>query len=83
MSASESGSEPRHIVTRARLDLHAANTETAVDRFYTDADSLFVRAYDAFYRSEPPQIAGDVAFYASLARESGGACSRPRAAPDG
>ena len=43
-----------------------------MDPFYTDADSLFVRAYDAFYRSEPPQIAGDVAFYARLARESGG-----------
>jgi len=43
-----------------------------VDPFYTDADSLFVRAYDAFYRTAPPQIAGDVAFYARLARESGG-----------
>src|SRR5258707_9093 len=43
-----------------------------VDPFYTGADSLFVRAYDAFYRNEPPQIAGDVAFYARLARETGG-----------
>jgi SAM-dependent methyltransferase len=44
----------------------------AVDQFYAGADSLFVRAYDAFYRTEPPQIAGDVAFYAKLAREGGG-----------
>jgi SAM-dependent methyltransferase len=43
-----------------------------VDQFYTGADSLFVRAYDAFYRNEPPQIAGDVAFYAKLARDAGG-----------
>jgi ubiquinone/menaquinone biosynthesis C-methylase UbiE len=44
----------------------------AVDPFYAGADSLFVRAYDAFYRNTPPQIAGDVAFYAKLARETGG-----------
>ena len=45
---------------------------TTVDPFYAGAGSLFVRAYDAFYRSEPPQIAGDVAFYAKLAHEAGG-----------
>jgi ubiquinone/menaquinone biosynthesis C-methylase UbiE len=43
-----------------------------VDPFYAGADSLFVRAYDAFYRNEPPQIAGDVEFYATLAKDSGG-----------
>jgi SAM-dependent methyltransferase len=31
-----------------------------------------VRAYDAFYRNEPRQIAGDVAFYAKLAGEARG-----------
>jgi methylase of polypeptide subunit release factors len=41
-------------------------------RFYEDPNSLFVRAYDAFYAGEPPQIAGDVAFYEHLARETGG-----------
>ena len=41
-------------------------------RFYEGANSLFVRAYDAFYAAEPPQIAGDVAFYEQLAREAGG-----------
>jgi SAM-dependent methyltransferase len=56
----------------ARLGPHDANAVTAVDPFYAGADSLFVRAYDAFYRSEPPQIAGDVAFYAKLAHASGG-----------
>ena len=43
-----------------------------MDRFYGDADSLFVQAYDAFYDAEPPQIAGDAAFYADIAREAGG-----------
>jgi ubiquinone/menaquinone biosynthesis C-methylase UbiE len=43
-----------------------------VDRFYDDANSLFVRAYDAFYSGEQPQIADDVAFYERLAREVGG-----------
>jgi ubiquinone/menaquinone biosynthesis C-methylase UbiE len=43
-----------------------------VDRFYEDADSLFVRAYDAFYSGERPQFADDVAFYERLAREAGG-----------
>lgn len=42
-----------------------------MDRFYEDASSLFVRAYDAFYVSGAP-IGGDVAFYARLARETGG-----------
>ena len=42
-----------------------------MDRFYEDADSLFVRAYDAFYVGGAP-IAGDVAFYDRLARETGG-----------
>ena len=43
-----------------------------MDRFYEDANSLFVRAYDAFYVEGAP-IGGDVAFYAHLARETGGA----------
>jgi ubiquinone/menaquinone biosynthesis C-methylase UbiE len=42
-----------------------------MDRFYEDIDSLFVRAYDAFYVSGAP-IAGDIAFYERLARETGG-----------
>jgi SAM-dependent methyltransferase len=45
--------------------------EVIMDRFYEDADSLFVRAYDAFYVHGAP-IAGDVAFYESLAQETGG-----------
>jgi SAM-dependent methyltransferase len=47
-------------------------TGATVDRFYEGAASLFVRAYDAFYNCEPPQIAGDVAFYESLARKRAG-----------
>ncbi len=43
-----------------------------MDRFYQNAASLFVRAYDAFYQHAPPQIAGDIAFYERLARETGG-----------
>jgi ubiquinone/menaquinone biosynthesis C-methylase UbiE len=43
-----------------------------VNRFYEGADSLFVRAYDAFYVGGAP-IPGDVAFYDRLAREAGGA----------
>lgn len=43
-----------------------------MERFYEGAESLFVRAYDAFYREAPPQIAGDVAFYQELARRTGG-----------
>jgi ubiquinone/menaquinone biosynthesis C-methylase UbiE len=42
-----------------------------MDRFYEDADSLFVKAYDAFYREGAP-IGGDIAFYERLAREMGG-----------
>jgi SAM-dependent methyltransferase len=43
-----------------------------VSAFYEGAGSLFVEAYDAFYSDSPPQIAGDVAFYESLARQIGG-----------
>jgi ubiquinone/menaquinone biosynthesis C-methylase UbiE len=43
-----------------------------MDLFSEGANSLFVRAYDALYAAEPPQIAGDVAFYEHLARETGG-----------
>ena len=43
-----------------------------MDRFYESSASLFVRAYDAFFDHPPPQIAGDVAFYERLARETGG-----------
>ena len=43
-----------------------------MDQFYEKAGSLFVEAYDAFYNSSGPQIAGDVAFYARVARELGG-----------
>jgi SAM-dependent methyltransferase len=43
-----------------------------LDPFYEDAASLFVRAYDAFYDREPPQIAGDVDFYQRLAGETSG-----------
>jgi ubiquinone/menaquinone biosynthesis C-methylase UbiE len=42
-----------------------------MDQFYEDADSLFVRAYDAFYTAGAP-IGGDVTFYERLARETGG-----------
>jgi ubiquinone/menaquinone biosynthesis C-methylase UbiE len=42
-----------------------------MDQFYEDADSLFVRAYDAFYVAGAP-IGGDIAFYERLARETGG-----------
>jgi SAM-dependent methyltransferase len=43
-----------------------------VDQFYEGADSLFVRAYDVFSRGGFPQVAGDVAFYAGLAKDAGG-----------
>ncbi|HTI80473.1 MAG TPA: class I SAM-dependent methyltransferase [Acetobacteraceae bacterium] len=43
-----------------------------MDLFYTDPQSLFVRAYDAIYREAPPPIAGDVAFYQCLAQRTGG-----------
>jgi SAM-dependent methyltransferase len=41
-----------------------------MDRFYEDANSLFVRAYDAFYVGAARW--GDIAFYERLARETGG-----------
>jgi SAM-dependent methyltransferase len=40
--------------------------------FYDEAGSLFVEAYDAICNSPLPQIAGDVAFYEGLARQTGG-----------
>ena len=43
-----------------------------MERFYEGAESLFVRAYDAFYREAPPQMAGDVAFYRQLVQRTGG-----------
>ena len=43
-----------------------------MERFYEGPESLFVRAYDAFYREAPPPIAGDVAFYQRLAQQTGG-----------
>ena len=43
-----------------------------MDQFYEKAGSLFVEAYDAFYSSSAPQIAGVVAFYDRVAREVGG-----------
>lgn len=43
-----------------------------MDRFYDDAASIFVEAYDAFYRADTPQIAGDIAFYLDLARQASG-----------
>jgi SAM-dependent methyltransferase len=46
-------------------------TKPGMDQFYQDADSLFVRAYDAFYVAGAP-IGGDIAFYERLARETGG-----------
>lgn len=42
-----------------------------MDRFYQGAASVFVRAYDTLYHRAPAQIAGDTAFYAQLARETG------------
>ena len=43
-----------------------------MDQFYEEASSLFVDAYDAFYSSPAPEIAGDVAFYECVARGAGG-----------
>jgi SAM-dependent methyltransferase len=57
---------------RGKLAAHDANAVRAVDNFYAGADSLFVRAYDAFCREGPPQVAGDVEFYAKLAKDVGG-----------
>jgi hypothetical protein len=41
-------------------------------QFYEQAGSIFVDAYDAFYSSSAPQIAGDLAFYERISREVGG-----------
>ena len=41
-------------------------------QFYEQAGSIFVDAYDAFYSSSAPQIAGDLAFYERVAHEVGG-----------
>jgi ubiquinone/menaquinone biosynthesis C-methylase UbiE len=46
--------------------------EPFADQFYEDGGSLFVEAYDAFYSASGPRIAGDVAFYERVARETGG-----------
>jgi SAM-dependent methyltransferase len=46
--------------------------EAGLERFYTGAESLFVRAYDAFYADGVPPIAGDIAFYDRLVRATGG-----------
>jgi ubiquinone/menaquinone biosynthesis C-methylase UbiE len=46
--------------------------EPGLERFYEGAESLFVRAYDAFYALGAPPIAGDIAFYDRLARATGG-----------
>ena len=46
--------------------------EVGLERFYEGAESLFVRAYDAFYAVGAPPIAGDIAFYDRLARATGG-----------
>ena len=43
-----------------------------MERFYEGADSLFVRAYDAFYAGGAPPIAGDIVFYDRLAQATGG-----------
>jgi ubiquinone/menaquinone biosynthesis C-methylase UbiE len=46
--------------------------EPLADQFYEEAGSLFVEAYDAFFSASGPRIAGDVAFYERVARETGG-----------
>jgi hypothetical protein len=51
-----------------------------MDQFYEDADSLFVRTYDAFYAVGAP-IGGDIAFYRRLARQTAEACLNSLAAP--
>ena len=43
-----------------------------MNQFYEQAGSLFVEAYDAFYSSSGPNIAGDPAFYERVARDAGG-----------
>lgn len=42
-----------------------------MEQFYEGSSSLFVRAYDAFYRQPPPPIVGDTEFYQRLASETG------------
>jgi SAM-dependent methyltransferase len=44
-----------------------------LERFYEGAESLFVRAYDAFYARGAAPIVGDIEFYQRLAQETGGA----------
>jgi len=41
-------------------------------QFYDGTSSIFVEAYDAFYQYANPQIAGDVDFYADIARNTDG-----------
>ena len=43
-----------------------------MEQLYEGAESLFVRAYDAFYAGGAPPIAGDIAFYDRLAQAAGG-----------
>ena len=43
-----------------------------MEQFYEGAESLFVRAYDAFYAGGAQPIAGDIAFYDRLAQATGG-----------
>ena len=59
-------------IAEKRPERAAVDLEDPVSAFYEGAGSLFVEAYDAFYSDSPPQIAGDVAFYEGLARQTGG-----------
>jgi SAM-dependent methyltransferase len=43
-----------------------------LEQFYEGAESLFVRAYDAFYAGGAAPIADDIAFYDRLAQATGG-----------
>jgi SAM-dependent methyltransferase len=43
-----------------------------LEGFYEGAESLFVRAYEAFYAGGAPPNAGDIAFYHCLAQATGG-----------
>ena len=52
--------------------LAAGRGRAGLERFYEGAESLFVRAYDAFYAGGAPPIAGDIAFYDRLAQATGG-----------
>jgi 2-polyprenyl-3-methyl-5-hydroxy-6-metoxy-1,4-benzoquinol methylase len=74
MPTQETSSEPCDETSAAggpSLASNPAMTRFAIDRFYEDVNSLFVRAYDAFYVGGAP-IGGDVAFYERLARDTGG-----------